>query len=440
MPDNMSFMSNKRQQELVDAVKDAADLHLDGTAATDAIAKVASERDMSENETRLMVEAFNTSKTLAHLRSAEGPEKAASFDLADFDEALAKAFPNKEEVKVAFVNDYEFSESIPNVFTLSQAMSEKVATVLTESQEGVPLKDASEVSSHFDTPDDLRYRKAYNALDYWRKKAEAHQTKAAEMRGQVLQACSSIADDFLTTDGLREWATFAKEAEQLHGEVGKKVAAHIAEEFGINQLMARHGAKEAAVTLPDPDTDRHKLLKIAILSMDEAFDEASKEAECRGRYESEKASWFRSGGVKKAGLMSGMGMAAIMGKGGGAAPAAPAAPPVAPMIPDVGIEGEYDNAKLQLELQDMIESDDVISSHATENPHSVLSAVRELADIHPNILKQPMALRAALRRHLEMGHTELHELEQIKNVADRLDIEKARNIQRAFPRPVSGGA
>ena len=487
MPDSMNFMSSKRQQELVDAVKDAADLHLEGMPASDAIAKVASDSQMSENETKLMVEAFNTSKTLAHVRSAQGSEKAASFDLADYDTVIAKAFPAKEDVKVAFITDYRFSESVPSYFGVAGKMLEKVATTLIESQEGIPVKDAQEVTVRSNTPSDLTYRKAYNACDYWRKKAEEHRAKAAEMRGQVYEACEAIAEGFKTPAGIRGWSTFAKEAESLHGEVGKKVVETIADDFGLNGIMARHGSKGAAVTLPDPDAKNHKLLKIALLSMEVAAEEMDSEDDCRRRLEADKARWFRDGGVKTAAKGGGSkhpdldtqakidayrnrlllpkakqeyrdfrresaekALAPITGLTKSVGDATTSVGGMIDKVresvgklhipesvehkkelqldPRVGMESEYQNAVFQMNLQDMLENDPVISGHVAEDPYSVLSAVQELADIQPEILSKPIALRAMLRRHLEMGQTELHELEQQRKVvADRppKDVERA---------------
>ena len=46
-----------------------------------------------------------------------------------------------------------------------------------------------------------------------------------------------------------------------------------------------------------------------------------------------------------------------------------------------------------------------------------VQAVQQLSDVQPNILSQPMVLQAALRRHLELGQTEPHELSQVKQLA-----------------------
>ena len=481
MSEAMKFMSSKRQQELVDAVKDAADLHLDGSLATDAIAKVASERSFGENEARLMVEAFNTSKTLAHMRDAQGSEKAASFDLADADQVIALMFPKSEAVKTAFaVEEYSFSPRIPNYFEqeVRSALSEKVATVLIESQEGAPAKNGAEVTALSSTPSDIRYRKAYNACDYWRKKADAHRAEAAKMRGQIHEACRSIAESFRTPAGVGGWNTFAKEAEQLHGKDGRIVVDAIAEDFGLNSIMARHGAKEAAVTLPDPEAINHKLLKVAVLSIDAASDELEKEAKCREECAAAKARWFRSGGVKvaakdkkekdpklpyelqsqvdalrresavpKAQLEQAKLRDEIVDRR--VAPATnllksvstgardfsdlvgtvrseidrfklpepgPGRTDDSVYDPNVGLEADYTNAVIQLNIQDAMESDPVIAEHASSDPEMVLKAVKELAEIEPAILMKPMALKSMLRRHLELGQTELHELEQQRKV------------------------
>lgn len=88
----MTFMSDKRQLEIVEAVKVAADLAAAGTDPTEAIVKAAGDIKANEHVLQRMVEAFNTSATLTHMKTA-GNEKAASFPIADYDKAKKSLFP-----------------------------------------------------------------------------------------------------------------------------------------------------------------------------------------------------------------------------------------------------------------------------------------------------------------------------------------------------------
>lgn len=91
----MTFMSDARQNEIVEAVKTAADLVESGKTPTEAIVKAAGDIKANEHVLQRMVEAYNTAATLAHLKTAES--KADSFPLADYDAAKKALFPEGKE-------------------------------------------------------------------------------------------------------------------------------------------------------------------------------------------------------------------------------------------------------------------------------------------------------------------------------------------------------
>jgi len=95
----MTFMSDARQNEIVEAVKTAADLVESGKTPTEAIIKAAGDIKANEHVLQRMVEAYNTAATLAHLKTAEA--KADSFPLADYDAAKKALFPEGKEALAA---------------------------------------------------------------------------------------------------------------------------------------------------------------------------------------------------------------------------------------------------------------------------------------------------------------------------------------------------
>ena len=424
MANNMQFMSPKRQQEIVDAVKTAADLHTAGTSASDAIAKVASDAGFNANEAKLMVDAFNTSKTLAHMRTSEGVEKAASFELADYDE-VAKVLEQTEE-KTALATDYEFDTRIPDYRKATQdytELTEKIAYQVIEDSNGVSVP-LDKVSETLDTADDLVMRKACDAVDYWRKEADVKRAEYDSLRFHVSDACSKLAEYFSRAGYLQQWPTFAKEAENLHGDIGKRVVDTLNTEFGLSSLSDRHGCKHAVVTMPDESTVPHKLLKVAVLSAELAADAQAEEQDLRDKHAKAKEKVYgkrkknkkkSDSSCKKAGLST-LALLNMMRNRDGASAAPPT--PEVDLGTDAGLESEYGNARMQMLLRDMMEEDDVLSQHAQEDPATVFQVMNELSTFQPELLKQPIALRSAMRRHLELGQTEPHELNQMKELME----------------------
>jgi hypothetical protein len=134
-------MTTQRQQQLVDAVKTAADLHADGLPASKALAKVATDQGFNQHELKLMTDAFNTAKTLAHMRSTDGVDKTASFELADYDQASALAFPPAQlPAKTASCTR---TSVVPDQRKTTAV--EKRAYELTEQQLGRPVKNGREL-------------------------------------------------------------------------------------------------------------------------------------------------------------------------------------------------------------------------------------------------------------------------------------------------------
>lgn len=424
---NLKLMSTARQQEIVEAVKTAVDLHNGGESPSGAIAKVATDLKMNEHEAKLMVDAFNTSKTLAHMRSTDGQEKAASFDLADYDEVIKLAFP-KDQPKTALARDYQFDRQIPSYHRTPKVASqtEKRAYQVIEDSNG-QATPISQVGQTFDDAGvaDLRSRKAYEAIDYWRKKAEAARQDLDGLKFQLTDTVGQLISHFKEAAHASHWPTFVKEAEQLHGAPAVHLLEAAADSLGMTSIFRRHGSKVAAVTLADPESHQHKLLKVALLASELAIDAATRESQARAKHAEELEAWRRLGKAEAAGQHKQADLATIATLGmvnrslNNALDNKATSQPSSniDISPDVGLESEYGKAKLQLALRDMLDRDEVLAQHAEENPNSIFEAAQALADLQPNILNQPITLQAALRRHLELGQTEPHELEQVRRLA-----------------------
>lgn len=91
---NLEKLSSVDEQRLIGSVREAIAQANQGADPSAAIAKVASDRNYNPEFVGRMVEMFNTSKTLAHLKNTkEASARAGDFGLACTDKVMASMFP-----------------------------------------------------------------------------------------------------------------------------------------------------------------------------------------------------------------------------------------------------------------------------------------------------------------------------------------------------------
>lgn len=404
------LMSDARQTQLVEATRKAADLHLEGMGASEAVAKCAAEIDANPHVLQRMVEAFNTAKTLAHLKTAEADERAQSFETADYEVARKLLFPEGEQAKSALAAP-ELGE-IPDPFgMMSKAASEgEIPDVL---RVEAPVRELDLAR---------RYKLAFQELDRMRKTAQDHRLEGERFRLMYEGAMSKLAGVF--RQSVRpDWSMFEAEAKALY----KEAAAPFLDAVYAEGRLASIKVARDAVTAPiyiNSSTEIHKLLKIAMYAADLAAEEFATSQKIAADHEAARVELI-SLGLEKTAIDPIVGFAAYSGMQNMMDKALdkqvedmiPKDKPTAEFSQDVGIESELSKARMQATLRDLMEGDDVVAQHAQENPQAVTQAVQELTRMSPEIAQNPMLLRGALRRQLEMGQLEPFELQQIQSVA-----------------------
>lgn len=91
-------MSKEAEKRIVTALETAISLTNSGSDPNEAIRKVAEDCSFTPPIIRRMVEAYNTSRTLAHLKKASGEDRATTFPLADPAVILGTMYPEKVSV------------------------------------------------------------------------------------------------------------------------------------------------------------------------------------------------------------------------------------------------------------------------------------------------------------------------------------------------------
>lgn len=155
----MDKMDSHTEHCIASAVSSAVKLIKTGTAPNDALYKVAQDHKFHPEIVKRMGEAINVSRTLAHLKTASGAEKAASFPLVDAAAVIEKMYPEKPvgeaEVKAAsYVPDcYNRAETMDfqkearttNRLTKLPPLTEKKAEALPVDPASAARKQLSQV-------------------------------------------------------------------------------------------------------------------------------------------------------------------------------------------------------------------------------------------------------------------------------------------------------
>lgn len=90
---------NKVERKIEGALKEAAQLHRDGTKATEAVVKAARSHNLNPDMTSRVVEAFNIAKTNSTIPRLK--DKTASFDQAILEDVLGQVFKTPSRNKRA---------------------------------------------------------------------------------------------------------------------------------------------------------------------------------------------------------------------------------------------------------------------------------------------------------------------------------------------------
>ena len=93
----MKDIAKTDEQKIIAALERAVKMANDGSTPDDALYKVASDGKMGAETVKRMVEAFNVSKTLSHLKKSAEDDRATSFPIASAEAILGQLFPAEPE-------------------------------------------------------------------------------------------------------------------------------------------------------------------------------------------------------------------------------------------------------------------------------------------------------------------------------------------------------
>ena len=181
-------LSEETEKRISNALTKVAELVEAGADPNAALVKAATDAKLTAGLTRLAVRAFNTGRSLEHLRSHDTlEEKAASFRLADASEVLERMFPSnvktarEEHYATAISKDYDMSpagwlkrRNQSEVKPMEKAAAAKVAAYpeYPERLQRDVLSQVNDLRRNFDTAKQDAIKSAYAVVQTMDKVAE----------------------------------------------------------------------------------------------------------------------------------------------------------------------------------------------------------------------------------------------------------------------------
>jgi len=426
----MEKLSKDDEARILRALEDSVGLVNGGVVPNDAIHKVAEANKFLPPIVQRMVEAFNVSKTLSHMKTVNGFERAASFPLANTAEILGRMFPEK----VLSQAEKQSAADVPLSLNLHERMD-----FMSIKREVMPpaLKVAeyprdSQLESHriFNRRGALLAKVADAKSEY--------RLGYARVWGKAQQAANHFK--YLTHE---PFAEVEKRATANYGATGK-ICMDLIHSLGSPAIKRAEGppAGEMVFSLNrEPYRSIHDLhvAALELYKKAERVVDAEVELDCfekkSGLREEEPATLLGS-------VLSGepsrpfeKGAFDVLPSGFSSTPELAASAlgfksgPLSPETQDKALSDVLDpqheallqSANVKAMLNDFISNDPILSSY---DPSDVSNAYNQISQLAPSVASQPTVMRGMLRKMLQqegvMEPFEAHQSAQIEQQLRRL--------------------
>lgn len=412
-------MSELEERRIMEALRRSIKMANAGASPSEALAKTATEERFSPPVVQRMVEAFNVSKTLAHMKKTSGAARADSFPLADTEEVLAQMYPSHVDTP-----SEKRASAIPSSYNTPETVDFNKPAPLT-----VPLASlypSEKVAAYARDPQMDEDKK-------WNRKRALEKTAAAAMteyRG-CINELTLMADDAGHWFKLHPGFKFAEAEKRVwaeHGQIGKSAMDMIHNLSGLNEKRAE--APPGHQVMFDPSQEPYCLIEEVIKKGFEMHDLATKAAELQDAAENfcKKANLpFVSSSPKaaeepvekSADMLSTVGTMGLLNAVGLKQPDPEAEKRKAVSeVMDPIHDSKVQAIKTRAMLNDLATNDPVLSGY---EPHQLTSAYNQIAELAPTVAQQPAVMRGMMRRILQQeGVVEPHEAEQLSNIENNL--------------------
>lgn len=429
----ISRMSPESEKRLFDVLEKVADLVNDGEDPNGAIVKAASEAKIPAGHIQLIVNAYNTGRTTAQRQVAGNVwEKSANFPVADASLVLEAMFPDEPKSAAQHLRAVALSDEYATPPTTFVARLQQAATTELVKAAGYEVK--SPPAPKFDAGHATKL--AFGNLHRLSKTAEVARHRAAVAH----EAAATTIDDLARALAQPDAPNF-KEAQdncaRLYGEDAHKLFEYLATRRpGLIKLARRTGQPARG--------EVYDLVEQCLEIKDAAACLEADAVEKKAAHDEAQEAYLRSIGKKAAVKPT----HPLFGWELSAKEAADPYHPFTGMLshavaplkaisdernkahaklvtdaelkkpgPDPAIDDEMKQIRQRNVVQDLLSSDDVISGY---DPHHVLGAYREVADVAPQAAQRGAIAKDFVRRRLAGGQLNYFDLEALTRIEKNL--------------------
>lgn len=423
----MEKLSQEMERQILNALSGAVEMVNRGEHPNSALRKVAETNRFAPPIVQRMVEAMNTSRTLAHMKHASGSARAASFPLANAEEILGQMYPEQ-------------------VLTPAQ----KVAAVLSPEDYGHPEREdfmtikrpvsipRMKVAEYAQDPEILA-RKLFEKQRGMAKRAEAARSEYRQSFYRIWDFAKNAASYFNVV-GHEPFAVVEKKTYAEFGEVGKQAMSLIFSCGNIREKRAELQAGDRAVF--DASRDPYK----TIAAMVKAAHEMTRKAEAAVDTEIKLESFRKEAGfepLEKVAAVEGKLLDSVLaGEPAGPFEKEAFDPATIALLGGANVlglkepgsdsvrrealsavmdpqhEAKMQSIKVRAMLNDFVSNDPILSSY---DPAHVADAYNQMAQLSPQVSQQPAVMRGLLRKMLQQGGVmEPFEAHQVSDIEKRL--------------------
>lgn len=420
----MEKLSETDEKRIMAGLEKAISMTNKGEHPNDALTKVAQEGRFSPPIISRMAEAYNVSKTLSHMKTASGSERAASFPLADPAVILESLYPSE----VVAPAEKAAAMYAPEVYSRPESVNFNKAArlgAIPESHKPTPYARDTATAE----------RKSWDKRAGLVKKATQakHMYRANFWR---LTELAKEAGDYFRRVGHSPFAEVESQVIRAHGELGK-AAMDMVYSFGnlkenrltkVPEKMAWYRATS------EPYNVIERMLKVgfelhrssreaarAELELEQheekigAFKPAAKTTGCLldgalGGGTSASHQVKLAGGTDLGSELERAGTFGLSLVGPGVKSEESVKRKALSEVTDPIHESRLNGIKMKAVLNDFLSNDPILSTY---DPQQVTTAYNQLVELAPGVAQQPAVVRGMLRRMLQQeGVVEPFEAQQ----------------------------
>lgn len=402
----VDLITPEQERTLLSAMHDAVKYANAGDKPTVAVVKSARQHALGPEFTQRLVEAFNASKTVSHLRKTSGEQRAESFELANGAEAVKQLYEDEPVSKAARTNR----------LAAADFFAAKPSTLL-KAAGTQPTKPKQKHAN-------LRSNRVRKLQGLKQQLAKA----GADLREHMVRAQETAKELFIdAAEMFKQGNDFAEVERRVVGTYGK--AGHLVmdklwgmadyERFGQKRAGVQDGP---AVMGHEPvyDTMRSLMqvldsagdLHVAYAQYKQAVDEVTTEEAAEASGELDEAAAAEPSAPFQQAMNANMNVPIQLAKLLVSSTKKPA-PTAAKKTDDAAAmaamadkvitpshEAKIRSIKARVMLNDFIVNDPVISGYP---PADVISAFNQISRMVPGVSSEPLVMRGLVARVLQTG-------------------------------------